>query len=125
MILTAIKIKPRHLRVLVMRRNGETLLSIGDRIGISSERVRNIEAQALKFMKRKIIIKYGLRETPDIAEEAIKLWMGRNKFPKYQMNKTYSKPKIKKCVELAKWNNSARNIEIAQSEMQKYGAIGN
>ena len=125
MIPTAIKINPKHLRVLAMRRNGETLRSIGDRIGIGNERVRNIEAQALKFIKRKIIIKYGLRETPDIAEEAIKLWMGRNKFTKYQMNKTYSKPRIKKCVELAKWNNSARNIEIAQNEMQIYGAMGN
>jgi len=41
----------RALRVLAWRRDGETLQQIGDRLGLTRERVRQIEARGIKHQR--------------------------------------------------------------------------
>jgi transcriptional regulator with XRE-family HTH domain len=45
--------KARSREIVIARMEGETLKEIGDRYGISPERVRCIEAHTLRLMKRK------------------------------------------------------------------------
>ena len=50
-ILKGISLTDRELRVLAMRECKQTLKNIGNKLGVSSERIRQIEAKALRKLR--------------------------------------------------------------------------